>query len=560
MKPFAALVCFSGVALFVPTHSPQGSTETKWQRTILVDPDHGVSGNISDAGTIKDAIEIILDEPSHEQFHWTVLVNPGEYTISDSGDAIELGGTAENISIVGVNPESCIINVTASGVPGIKITSGTEHVRNNAIRNLTVKTASGHGIEIVKGSGQNDKTPKGITIENCIIRADGTGGRGIEVHTAEDLFVLRSQIRSDDAEGVHFDTSQGAPPPSLHKNVLFEGCTISGKDIGAEIQSFTSPFVIRNCTVEGRGPSSSGTVFGIRYDKPSSSQEVLEVIASRAIAVNEATNGGETIALFRDPGSVRCVGSTFEARTANAAAYGIKGGNYEDVRFEFIDCVFMTSCDDERQPEVFDIWGEVTAGDKDMFVRGCDFSKWFGVIQALGPPRTQVERILNVNAASDTAIHSGIQLTGSEQEITTGITNPDAYRALQVTGVGTWSGSADVFVIGTNLAGDAITEKFTITSLQTNVIGKKPFKTVTKIIVPAAQQGQSQTIKVGTTDKLGLSSPVSATSDVLQWSKVSGSAWQIQTSALTVDVNHATINPGSISTGDSFEFTYLTAG
>jgi hypothetical protein len=69
-----------------------------------------------------------------------------------------------------------------------------------------------------------------------------------------------------------------------------------------------------------------------------------------------------------------------------------------------------------------------------------------------------------------------------------------------------------------------------------------------------------QTIKVGTTNKLGLSSPLSSSSDVLQWSKVSGGVWQIQTSALTVDVNHATINPGSISTGDSVEFTYLTVG
>jgi hypothetical protein len=335
---------------------------------------------------------------------------------------------------------------------------------------------------------------------------------------------------------------------------------VSGEAIGAEIQSFKSPFVIRNCTIEGRGPS-SGTVFGIRYDKPSSSQDVLEVIASRVIAVNEATNGGDTIALFRDPGSVRAVGSTFEARTTNAPAYGIKGGNYEDVRFEFTGCVFLTACDDERQSEVFDIWSEVTTGDKDVFVRGCDFSKWYGVIQALGPVRTQVERILSVSAASDTAIHSGIQLSGSEQEVTTGITNPDAYRALKVVGVGTWTSSADVWIVGANLAGQPITDKITLPSgSNPSAEGKKPFRTVTKIIVPAAEQGHLQTIRVGTTNKLGLSSPLSATSDVLQWAKISGSTWQIQTSALTVDVNHATVKPSSISNGDSFEFTYLTAG
>ncbi|MCL6429577.1 MAG: hypothetical protein K6V36_01795, partial [Anaerolineae bacterium] len=77
MKLFAALVCFSGVALFVPSHSPQGSTETKWQRTILVDPDHGVSGNISDAGTIKDGIQAVLNRRTNANESWTVLVNPG---------------------------------------------------------------------------------------------------------------------------------------------------------------------------------------------------------------------------------------------------------------------------------------------------------------------------------------------------------------------------------------------------------------------------------------------------------------------------------------------------
>ncbi|RMG24693.1 MAG: hypothetical protein D6724_05550 [Armatimonadetes bacterium] len=177
MKPLAALVCFSGVALFVPSHSPQGSTETKWQRTILVDPDHGVPGNISDAGTIKDGIQAVLNRRTNATESWTVLVNPGEYTIDDSEDAIHLDDRSENISIVGVNPESCIIHVTASGVPGIKITSGQESLRNNAIRNLTIKTTNGHGIEIVKGQGGN--TPKGITIADCIIEANGNGKVGI---------------------------------------------------------------------------------------------------------------------------------------------------------------------------------------------------------------------------------------------------------------------------------------------------------------------------------------------------------------------------------------------
>lgn len=557
MKVLAALVCFSGVAVLLPFPSPQGSTETKWQRAILVDPDHGVPGNISDAGTIKEGIQAVLNRRTNVNEAWTVLVNPGEYTISESEDAIHLDDRSVNISIVGVNPESCIINVTASGLPGIKITSGQENVRNNAIRNLTIKTSGGHGIEIVKGQGGN--TPKGITIENCIIRAGGSGKAGVEVHSVEDLFILQSEVRSDDAQGVHFDSGIGAPPTSLHKNVLFEGCTISGKEIGAEIQSFTSPFAIRNCLVEARGPS-GGSTYGIRYDKPSSARDFLEVVASRVIAINDATDGDQAIALFRDPGSVRCVGCTFEARTAKAAAYGIKGGNYEDVRFEFTGCVFLTSCEDEKQPEVFDIWAEVTMGDKDLFVRGCDFTKWFGVIQALGPPRTEVQRILSVSAASDTAIHSGIALGVSEQEITTGITNPDVYRALKVVGAGTWTTPMQVWIVGTNLAGDPITESFTLNGDAPSAEGKKPFKTVSKIIVPAAEQGQSQTIQVGTTNKLGLSYPVASAGDVLQWSKVSGSSWQIQTSALTIDVNHGTVTPGNITPGDSFEFTYLTAG
>ncbi|WP_461366954.1 hypothetical protein [Candidatus Darwinibacter acetoxidans] len=107
----------------------------------------------------------------------------------------------------------------------------------------------------------------------------------------------------------------------------------------------------------------------------------------------------------------------------------------------------------------------------------------------------------NPAAASDTSVLAATTLTTSTQEITTGITNPDFPRALQIKG--NQAGiTGDVVIEGTNYADEGISE--TILANGANAVsGNKAFKTVTKITLPA-KVGEGDTISVGTTGKLGL--------------------------------------------------------
>lgn len=79
---------------------------------------------------------------------------------------------------MGVDRDAVIV-APASG-NGLTIASGTESARNNTVRNLTIRTTDGHGIEISRGSGPGDQTPAEIVIEDCTIEADGEGRNGIQ--------------------------------------------------------------------------------------------------------------------------------------------------------------------------------------------------------------------------------------------------------------------------------------------------------------------------------------------------------------------------------------------
>jgi len=112
-----------------------------------------------------------------------------------------------------------------------------------------------------------------------------------------------------------------------------------------------------------------------------------------------------------------------------------------------------------------------------------------------------------VAAASDTAVHAAITLTkATAQTITTGITNPDVPRVLKVQpgGTNTDLGNGVVVVTGLNVEGRTITDSFQLVDGDsTEIEGTKAFKTVSSILVPAAE-GKAATVSVGYTNKLGL--------------------------------------------------------
>lgn len=106
-----------------------------------------------------------------------------------------------------------------------------------------------------------------------------------------------------------------------------------------------------------------------------------------------------------------------------------------------------------------------------------------------------------------TAVHAAVTDNGTQQVVTTAITNPDVPRNVTATAGGTNTDikAIQVIVAGTDIDGNAITETlpaFTVDTAGT-VTGSKAFKTVTSITIPA-HDGTGATTAIGRGAKLGL--------------------------------------------------------
>lgn len=110
-------------------------------------------------------------------------------------------------------------------------------------------------------------------------------------------------------------------------------------------------------------------------------------------------------------------------------------------------------------------------------------------------------------AADTDAVHAAVTDTGSQQVITTGITNPAVPRNVTATAGGTAGDikAIQVIVAGTDYAGNAISETLPAFTVNTagSVVGSKAFKTITSITIPA-HDGTGATTEIGWGDKLGL--------------------------------------------------------
>ena len=121
-------------------------------------------------------------------------------------------------------------------------------------------------------------------------------------------------------------------------------------------------------------------------------------------------------------------------------------------------------------------------------------------------------RIFDLNLGSPAVgavanVHAAVTDNGSEQTITTGITDPPTPRVITATAGGT---EADIKAIqitinGFDVNGEIITEDLPAFSVNTagTVTGSKAFKTVTSIIIPA-HDGTGATTAIGLGDTLGL--------------------------------------------------------
>jgi hypothetical protein len=126
---------------------------------------------------------------------------------------------------------------------------------------------------------------------------------------------------------------------------------------------------------------------------------------------------------------------------------------------------------------------------------------------------TRVVRALLGSPAvgSTTAVHAAVTDDGTEQTISTAITDPDVPRNITATAGGTAADIAaiQVTVNGTDGDGVAITEDLPAFTENTagTVVGSLAFASVTSIVIPA-HDGTGATTAIGTGAKLGLPVPL----------------------------------------------------
>jgi hypothetical protein len=115
--------------------------------------------------------------------------------------------------------------------------------------------------------------------------------------------------------------------------------------------------------------------------------------------------------------------------------------------------------------------------------------------------RVMSETLGSPAVGTATAVHAAVTDNGSQQVVTTGITNPDVPRNISATAGGTAADIAAVQVVvtGTNVYDEVITETLPAFTVDTAgaVYGSKAFKTVTSITIPA-HSGTGATTSIGT--------------------------------------------------------------
>ena len=121
----------------------------------------------------------------------------------------------------------------------------------------------------------------------------------------------------------------------------------------------------------------------------------------------------------------------------------------------------------------------------------------------INPDRGFIARVTYTEPAakSITGILAATELEEEEQTITEGITDPDVPRNVRIKGSADVTG--DVVINGTNINDDAISETLALNGT-TEVEGNLAFKTITSIELPVQATENTDTVQVGTANKLGL--------------------------------------------------------
>lgn len=144
-------------------------------------------------------------------------------------------------------------------------------------------------------------------------------------------------------------------------------------------------------------------------------------------------------------------------------------------------------------------------------------------------------------------VHAAVTDDGTEQTITTGITNPPVTRNITATAGGTAGDIAaiQVTINGTDIDGNVISEDLPAFTENTAgiVTGTKCFKTVTSIVIPA-HDGTGATTAIGFGAKLGLHDRLTRNTVLMAFhnNALEGTAPTVTVSATALESNGATLN------------------
>jgi hypothetical protein len=521
---------------------------------------------------------------------------------ASTSPGIDLAETAQNVTISG----SMVTTTSGNGIRFARSTSGAADPNNITIQGTTV-TAGGstsNGVELaqVEGFRLLDTTivsdycavlitegtsnpPKDLTFERTTMRGSGSVP-AVKIYSPENLTILTCDAEATSSTGIELRSRgpmylrmsasrvQGASiGMSLAEadDVQISDSTIIGGTSGLEVSQLVAGSPV--CRVQNSqllaDATSASQVHALRHDF--SSPDVLTPVELQGCylrAINRGSGPAEPV--FGDGGKLLlrdCVVVAENLGTGGASAieFGLNAADWMRV----VGGSLSSAAANEKQDDVFDI--DVTKDPPRLFVSGTQFTTWRGPVFPADTPRTVTQNFLAVSNAADDAVYGTVTLDDEPQEITKNnpaLSDPDVYRVLKIVGSGTFDDDATFYSIGTNWAGATITDAVTLAAgTNPSMVGAKPFKTVTKLIIPATEQQTPPSVTFGTTNLLGLSDPIGTASDVLEWSKLTGGAgnsYVVQDRSdldgqINVELGEAnTIELPSSPAGASFTFTYLT--
>jgi len=165
-------------------------------------------------------------------------------------------------------------------------------------------------------------------------------------------------------------------------------------------------------------------------------------------------------------------------------------------------------------------------------------------------------------AVSDTdGVHVAITDNGSQQVITTGITNPPYPRNVTALAGGVASNikAIQVGITGTNFADEVISETLPAFTENTagGVVGSKAFKTITSITIPA-HDDTGATTAIGFGEVIGLPDKLPHNTLLKAYlnNTLENTAPTVSTSTSALESNTVTLN--STLTGDVVDIYYIS--